>query len=181
MTTNNKLLLKDDLENFMSAYTATAKQTFPVLDSNGLVPLSKLPPECNAMLTVENYGDLPVTGNYDGRNVFVRYAHDDPTVTSGWAIYKYASYIDKWIKIAEGESLDLILEWNNIVHKPDNFLYVPDIINRLNYTGEGKVLDARQGKALKDSIDTINTALELETNLTSNERTAIMEAVFANV
>lgn len=46
-------------------------------------------------------------------------ATGDPTVKSGWAQYIYQT--DKWIKIAENESLDVILTWASITGKPTTF------------------------------------------------------------
>ncbi|KRD58825.1 hypothetical protein ASE40_21215 [Flavobacterium sp. Root935] len=52
---------------------------------------------------------------------------------------------------SEGE-----LEFNNISNiKVDNY-------NGLDYTQEGKVLDARQGKVLKDSLDNLNNSLDIK-------------------
>ena len=45
---------------------------------------------------------------------------------------------------------------SNINHKVDT----DDVYNDLDYTQEGKVLDARQGKALQDTIDTLNTNID---------------------
>lgn len=46
-------------------------------------------------------------------------ASDDPTVESGWAQYIYQG--NKWIKIAEKESLDVVLKWADIIGKPTTF------------------------------------------------------------
>lgn len=43
----------------------------------------------------------------------------DPTVDTGGALYYYSSVTNQWIKGAEDESLDLILDWNNINGRPN--------------------------------------------------------------
>lgn len=45
-------------------------------------------------------------------------ASADPTVNSGSASYVYNPTTDTWIKVAEYESLDLTLTWDNIQGKP---------------------------------------------------------------
>lgn len=87
----------------------------------GKIPVTQLPDEFKAMLTVPTYADLPTEGLYDGMNVFVTDATGDPTVKSGWAIYKYTLSQNVWIKISEGESLDVIVNWSEIEDKPDTF------------------------------------------------------------
>jgi hypothetical protein len=52
--------------------------------------------------------------------VLVLDASDDATVTSGAATYIYQVSTTTWIKISEAESLDLILEWANIVGRPSS-------------------------------------------------------------
>lgn len=50
--------------------------------------------------------------------VLVLDASDDPTVDSGSASYVYNPSTKQWIKIAEYESMDIVLNWNNIQGKP---------------------------------------------------------------
>ncbi len=50
--------------------------------------------------------------------VLVLDARADNTVTSGSATYIYQLATTTWIKISESESLDVILNWDNIVNKP---------------------------------------------------------------
>lgn len=50
--------------------------------------------------------------------VLVLDASDDATVNSGSATYIYRVSSLSWIKIAEYESMDLILDWANIQNKP---------------------------------------------------------------
>ncbi|PID16882.1 hypothetical protein CSV63_03045 [Sporosarcina sp. P34] len=46
-------------------------------------------------------------------------ASADPTVTSGWA--QYLLQEGEWVKIAENESIDVVLAWADIVGKPAKF------------------------------------------------------------
>ncbi|MEM4958985.1 MAG: hypothetical protein QXX12_03815, partial [Nanopusillaceae archaeon] len=50
--------------------------------------------------------------------VLVLDASDDPTVESGSASYIYNPSTQQWIKIAEYESMDLILSWDKIEGRP---------------------------------------------------------------
>lgn len=50
--------------------------------------------------------------------VLVLDASDDPTVESGSASYVYNPSTRQWVKIAEYESLDLILSWDRIHGRP---------------------------------------------------------------
>lgn len=51
-------------------------------------------------------------------NVYVEDATGDATVTSGGAYYLYKLSNSTWIKTAESESLDVILNWSAIQGKP---------------------------------------------------------------
>ena len=133
--------------------------TIAVLDANGKVPVANLPAEFNAMETVATYADLPINGNYDGRKIMVLNASGDPTVVSGFAIYIYSATNTQWVKVAEGESMDLVLDWSNITNKPGDLLHETDIVDALNSTSTTDALSANQGKELKtlilDKIDDI--------------------------
>ena len=50
--------------------------------------------------------------------VLVRNAVGDSTVASGSATYVYDVTAGTWFKTSESESLDLVLQWSNIVGKP---------------------------------------------------------------
>ena len=87
------------------------------LDANGLVPLMHLPKEVKETVVVE---DIParnaIEDKYESLIVYVIDAAADATVNSGGAMYIYAS--TGWVKIAETESLDVVLEWSNIQNIP---------------------------------------------------------------
>ena len=60
---------------------------------------------------------LPLTVN---TQVLVLDASADPTVASGAATYVYDAGNTTWEKISEAESLDVVLDWNNIVNGPSS-------------------------------------------------------------
>lgn len=146
------------------------------LDSNGIVPVSQLPPSSSGMMTVATYSDLPSTGLVDGLNVFVTDASGDPsgTVTSGWAIYKYTLSTTTWVKIAENESLDVVTDWSNITNKPSTFTpsshthtigEVTDLTSSL--AGKANAIHTHVVADITDLDDTID---ELEYNLVTRSQ-----------
>jgi len=50
--------------------------------------------------------------------VYVNDATGDPTVLSGGALYFYKADTQTFIKVAEYESMDVVINWNNIQGKP---------------------------------------------------------------
>ena len=50
--------------------------------------------------------------------VLVQDATGDATVTTGAALYFYSAALTTFTKVAEYESLDVVLDWNNIVNGP---------------------------------------------------------------
>lgn len=78
---------------------------------------------------LSSFSTLEVVDDIDARNaltptsntpVYVIDASDDPTVTSGGASYIYRVSTQTWIKTAEAESLDVVLQWVNIQGKPSS-------------------------------------------------------------
>ena len=47
-------------------------------------------------------------------------ASDDPTVDSGAATYIYNPSTEEWIKIAEYESMDMVIDWSYIQNRPSS-------------------------------------------------------------
>ena len=145
-----------------AALTATNNANgYVTLDSNGFIPTSKLNPAALAVkLEVANIngtGD-PATGGllqlttaevFPGQLVMVLDASDDPTVASGWAIYRRLanasdlSTLSAWQKVAEAESLDVTVTWDNISGKPNSTPAAIDQAVAHDHTHENKtVLDA---------------------------------------
>lgn len=91
------------------------------LDSNSKIPISQLPNVNSSLQIVANITErnaLVLTGNTP---VLVIDASDDPNVNSGHAFYVYNFANTTWIKTSEQESLDIILDWMNIIGKPTAF------------------------------------------------------------
>ena len=109
-----------------------------LLDENGHLPTSafdstKIPVETSV---ADIAARDALTGLADGAKVFVEDAGADPVVDSGWAIYRYRAVEEAvgtegeegyvpgreaaWIKIAEAESLDVVMSWANLTGKPSS-------------------------------------------------------------
>ncbi len=87
------------------------------LDANGFVPLAQLPPQVKEIKVVADITARDaLTTKYSGLSVYVQDATDDPTVKTGGAYYIYNG--SNWVKVAEAESLDVVLDWNEIINKP---------------------------------------------------------------
>jgi hypothetical protein len=85
------------------------------LGSDGKVVAAQLP---DSALTVADFSvadidaltELTATAAPLNSDIFVNDASDDPTVTSGWALYRRtgtAGNLADWTKLAEGEGLDV--------------------------------------------------------------------------
>ena len=105
------------LANKLESSLAGVANGLATLDSNGFVPLTQLPPQVKEMKVVADITarDAIVT-KYSGLSVFVQDASDDPTVNSGGAYYIYNG--TTFIKVAEAESLDVTLDWTEMINKP---------------------------------------------------------------
>lgn len=86
------------------------------LDGSGWVPLSQLPPNAKREIkVVSTIVDRDALVTYEGMRVHVLDASNDATVDSGWAEYIHNG--TSFTKTAEKESIDVILDWANIVNK----------------------------------------------------------------
>ena len=102
------------------------------LDASGYVPSANLNPAHIAIHT--EFADITALLAADpddiaiGQVVMVLDASADPTVStsSTWAIYRrkanttVLTTLDSWQKIAEQESLDVVVQWDNIQGKPSS-------------------------------------------------------------
>lgn len=99
-----------------------------VLDENGMIPLDKISDSLIAIKT--EFADIPdMLANgatvKEGTLVMVLDASADPSVTSGWAIYRRKpnepnyQTLDGWTKVGNAEALDLNLDWDSIPGKPN--------------------------------------------------------------
>lgn len=98
------------------------------LDSNGKIPASQLPTEAKSSIVVPTYADLAtVAEKTEGTTVLVIDATGDATVSSGAAQYVWDG--TSWLKIAEVESLDLVLDWANVSGKIENVVETLTVTN----------------------------------------------------
>jgi hypothetical protein len=130
------LTVKDHVDNTNIHLSATERAMFTnlnqanglvQLDTNGFVPTANINPAVLAITT--EFADIAAmlasTGVEPGQLVWVNDASGDTTVTSGWAIYRKRvgtgidyTQLAGWQKIAEAESLDVTVSWDNIQNKP---------------------------------------------------------------
>lgn len=99
---------------------------------DGVVPLSQLPSQVKEMRVVDNITARDaITDKFANLRVYVKDATADSTVQSGGADYLYDG--TTWIKTGETESLDLVLNWDNVGGKPSN--YTPSAHASTHFTG----------------------------------------------
>lgn len=101
---------------------------FAVLDENGFIPTKNINPSVLAINTefptVTEMLAATTETIFPGELVMVVDASADPTVEAGWAIYRRLvnasdlTTLESWQKIAEKESLDVVVSWDNLKDKP---------------------------------------------------------------
>lgn len=108
----------DKVELYVTGNTATARRLLNEADIQGLIDAS-----------IAGIAGIEVVADIDARDaltlttntqVLVIDASDDPTVAAGSATYVWRQSTSAFVKISEGESLDLILDWDNIVDGPSS-------------------------------------------------------------
>ena len=136
-----------------SALTATNNANgYVKLDSNGYVPTGLLNP--SVLAVNKEFADITAllaastTDIVPGQIVMVLDASADSTVDSGWAIYRRLtsasdlSQLSSWQKIAERESLDVVVNWANIVDKPSSTVAnIDDAVTKRHIHANSAVLD----------------------------------------
>lgn len=102
-----------------------------VSDKNGTA-VRRVLNEADVIALVQRHAGQTQTAKYiivddiDTRNglsdkstaVYVKDATGDSTVKRGGAFYLYDSQAEKWIKTSESESMDVVLQWDNVQGKP---------------------------------------------------------------
>lgn len=136
-----------------AALTATnSANGYVKLDADGYVPSGKLNP--SVLAVNREYANIAAllqastTDVVPGQIVMVLDASADTTVTSGWAIYRrLASATDlttlnSWQKIAEAESLDVVVNWANIQNKPNSSVTdIDDAVDKKHEHANKAILD----------------------------------------
>lgn len=89
------------------------------LNSNGVVPSEQLPSNLREMRVVATIDARDALEKFESLRVLVTDATADTTVKSGWAEYVYNGSV--FVKVGEGESLDVTLAWDAITGKPSTF------------------------------------------------------------
>jgi hypothetical protein len=130
------------------------------LDADGLVPISQLPNVVKEGKVVATYADMiaiTAANKFEGLHVLVTDAAADPTVDSGYAEYVYDG--SKFVKVSEGESLDLVLSWANLLDKPTaTVIEIDTAVANTHEHANAAVLDAMTAAfttELKAKIDAI--------------------------
>lgn len=72
----------------------------------------------NSIEVVNTIADRNALNPTTNKQVLVIDASADSTVESGSATYIYRVSTSSWVKISESESMDVVLNWANIVGKP---------------------------------------------------------------
>ena len=178
-TTDGEVSLADKLTNDFAAVNKSVKANADAikaihdgankasgvlkLGENGLIPSSFIPAEFKEIKIVDNIAARDgITDAFAGLSVYVKDASADTTVNSGGAYYLYDG--TAWIKTAESEAMDVVLEWNAIQNKPDTIAGygITDAVN------VSEVVDkAAAGKILKLDVDG-----KLHADVTGNAGTA---------
>lgn len=125
---------------------------FAVLDENGFIPSKNINPSVLAIntefATITAMKAADINKIYAGELVMVTDASEDPTVESGWAIYRRLTNatdltdLASWQKIAEKESLDVVVSWDNLKDKPTSTVSAIDAAVTNSHTHANKaVLD----------------------------------------
>ena len=125
---------------------------FAVLDENGFVPSANINPSVLAVNTefptITEMLAATTDKIFAGELVMVLDATKDTTVGAGWAIYRRLSTatdltkLESWQKIAEKESLDVVVSWANLKDKPTSTVAQIDAAVQNSHTHTNKaVLD----------------------------------------
>lgn len=118
------------------------KEGNKLYDLRGTVPNQNVPQGFGTSVIVSTYSDLNNIDTDESWFSFVVDATGDTTVSSGGAFYAYDSVDLVWIKVAETESMDVILSWDNIQGKPNSTpTQIDTAVNKVHEHGNKAVLD----------------------------------------
>lgn len=86
------------------------------LNESGVVPSTQLPSNLKEIKVVPTLAERDSLEKFEGLRIMVLDASSDETVNSGWAEYVWSGV--EFIKVAEAEGIDLVIEWEDVVNKP---------------------------------------------------------------
>lgn len=110
MTTPGSLVVAESTGETFDAHSADSAKHLTVMEKAALKHIRQIRV---AQTTAERDG---IFEPFEGLSVFVKDATGDSSVTSGGAYYIYDGAA--WLKTAESESMDVVLNWANIEGKP---------------------------------------------------------------
>ena len=107
----------DYLEVYVTDSAGSAQRRTPrVADIQALIDASIA--SAGGTVIVDDIAERDALAPTNGTTVLVIDASDDATVDSGAATYIYRESTTSWVKISEAESLDLVINWGDIVGRP---------------------------------------------------------------
>lgn len=119
-----------------------ANNGYAGLDATGKVPVSQLPDSIKEIRVVATIAARDaIASPFAGLRVHVIDATADTSVTTGWAEYLYTG--SAWTKVAEKESIDVVLDWANIQNKPTSTVAnIDDAVAKKHTHANQAILDA---------------------------------------
>lgn len=145
------------------------------LDGKGLIPVSQIPAAAKEVKVVDDISARDaIPEKFSGLSVYVKDATADSTVDKGGAYYIYDG--SAWIKTAESESMDVVVDFANIANKPTTLdgYGITDAVK-----ASEKVTVANAGNAGK--ILVLNDAGKLDVDVTGNAASATKLAIARNI
>lgn len=111
------------------------------LDADGKIAVSQLPDSLKEVKVVNDIAARDALTPVSGMRVHVIDATGDSTVNLGWAEYLYTG--SEWTKVAEKESIDVVLAWANIQNKPTSSVTnIDDAVAKRHAHSNAAILDA---------------------------------------
>jgi len=168
----NNLTVADHITDTAQIHLTAAERTaltnynqangFAKLDANGYVPTANINPAVLAITTeFANIAAMLASTDVEaGQLVWVNDATADTSVTSGWAIYRKKvgtgidySTIAGWTKVAEAESLDVVVSWDNIQNKPNSSVAdIDDAVSKKHEHSNKAALDELADATVSDVV-----------------------------
>ena len=167
LNTNLKESIQSNTDAIQAIHDGANKANGVVkLGENGLIPSSFIPAKFKEIKIVDSIAARDgITDAFAGLSVYVKDA-SATTVNSGGAYYLYDG--TAWIKTAEAESMDVVLEWNAIQNKPDTLagygitdgVNVSEVVDKAT---ANKILKLNaDGKLAADVVGNADTASKLQ-------------------